>query len=38
MHGTHDKGRMGQMDMVVRSPKAGFFDDRGHAIKPVESR
>lgn len=32
------KGEWVGWTLVVRSPKAGFFDDRGHAIKPVESR
>lgn len=32
------KGEWVRWTLVVRSPKAGFFDDRGHAIKPVESR
>lgn len=33
-----EKGEWVRWTLTVRSPKAGFFDDRGHAIKPVESR
>ena len=33
-----EKGEWVGWTLVARSPKAGFFDDRGHAIKPVESR
>lgn len=32
------KGKWVRWTLTIRSPKAGFFDDRGHAIKPVESR
>lgn len=32
------KGKWVRWTLAIRSPKAGFFDDRGHAIKPVESR
>lgn len=39
-HGTArtEKGEWVGWTLVVRSPKAGFFDAKGRAVRPVEAR